>query len=453
MEVEGQGEDRQKLYKQKEEQQVELIERILDKVNFRLAIVKVKENKGAAGIDKMPVEVLDQYFNAHGNEIKEQIREKKYKPQPVRRVYIPKANGGKRPLGIPTAADRVVQQAVAQVLAKGYERYFSEHSYGFRPERNCQMAIEEVLGYLNEGYEWVIDLDIEKYFDTVNHDKLISILRERIKEDKTLHLIRSFLRAGIMEDGLTSPSIEGVPQGGPLSPVLSNVYLDKLDRELEARGLHFVRYADDCNIFVKSEMAADRVMKSVTSWLERKLKLKVSATKTKVVRPTKSTFLGFTFWKDAQGWKCRPAEDRKKRLKDKTREILCRRKAVARPMKNTFTMLNWLIRGWINYYRIGSMKTFMMEYGAWLRHKVRVVILKQWKNPGTIHKNLQKLNRIVGCNFSNEEIYKVANSRLGWYRKCSGYVVNYALGAGILGKKTKDRPGLVDPLQYYLSKT
>lgn len=453
MEVKGQGEDRQRLYKQKEEQQVELIERILDEGNFRQAIAKVKRNRGAAGIDKIPVRELDQYFREHGEEIKRQIREKKYKPQPVRRVYIPKANGGKRPLGIPTAADRVVQQATAQVLAKGYERYFSAHSYGFRPGRSCQMAVEEALEYLNEGYEWVIDLDIEKYFDTVNHDKLISILREHIYDAKTLHLIRAFLRAGIMEDGLTSPSTEGVPQGGPLSPVLSNVYLDKLDKELEARGLHFVRYADDCNIFVKSEKAADRVMKSVTSWLERKLKLKVSATKTKVVRPTKSTFLGFTFWKSTEGWKCKPAKDRKKRLKDKTRDILCRKKAVARPMKDTFIMLNWLIRGWINYYRIGSMKNFLEEYGAWLRHKVRVVIMKQWKRPRTIYKNLQKLNRIVGCKFSDEEIYKVANARLGWYRQCGLYVVNYALNPEILGRKTKDRPGLVDPLQYYLSKT
>ena len=432
---------------------MELIERILDEVNFRLAIGKVKENRGAAGIDKMTVNMLDKYFRAHGEENKRQIREKRYKPQPVRRVYIPKTDGKKRPLGIPTVVDRVVQQATAQVLTKGYERYFSEHSYGFRPDRNCHMAVEEALEYLNEGYEWVIDLDIEKYFDTVNHDKLISILREHINDAKTLHLIRSFLRAGIMEGGLTSPSMEGVPQGGPLSPILSNVYLDKLDKELEARGLHFVRYADDCNIFVKSEMAADRVMKSVTSWLERKLKLKVNATKTRVVRPTNSTFLGFTFWKSAEGWKCRPADDRKKRLYDKTREILCRRRAVARTIKDTFTLLNWLIRGWINYYRIGNMKRFIEEFGSWLRHKVRVVILKQWKRPKTIYKNLQKLNRIVKCGFSEEEIYKVANSRLGWYRRSGMYVVNYALNPEILGRKTKDRPGLVDPLRYYLSNT
>ena len=430
---------------------MELIEWILQDENIDKAIKAVKQNKGANGIDKMTVGELDAYFALHRNEIKTQIREGKYKPNPVRRAYIPKSNGKKRPLGIPTVVDRVVQQATAQVLSLGYDKYFSEHSYGFRLNRNCQQAVEEALGYLNEGYEWVIDLDIEKYFDTVNHDKLISILRERINDAKTLRLIRQFLQAGVMENGLINPSEEGVPQGGPLSPVLSNVYLDKLDKELESRGLCFVRYADDCNIFVKSEMAANRVMKSVTSWLERKLKLKVSATKTKVVRPTKSNFLGFTFWKNGEGWKCKPANDRKKRLYEKTRAILCRRKAVARPMKSTIEQLNWLIRGWINYYRIGSMKIFLEEYGQWLRHKVRVVILKQWKKPKRIYLNLQKLNRIVGCNFTDEEMLKVANSRLGWYRRSGMYVVNFALNPQILGCKTKGRPGLVDPLNYYLS--
>ena len=430
---------------------MELIEWILQEENMDKAIKSVKRNRGAYGVDKMSVKELDSYFAQHRDEIKTQIREGKYRPNPVRRAYIPKSNGKNRPLGIPTVVDRVVQQATAQVLSLGYDKYFSEHSYGFRPNRNCQQAVEEALKYLNEGYEWVIDLDIEKYFDTVNHDKLISILRERINDAKTLRLIRQFLQAGVMENGLINPSEGGLPQGGPLSPVLSNVYLDKLDKELESRGLCFVRYADDCNIFVKSEMAANRVMKSVTSWLERKLKLKVSATKTKVVRPTKSNFLGFTFWKSNEGWKCKPANDRKKRLYDKTRAILCRRKAVARPMKSTFEQLNWLIRGWINYYRIGSMKTFLEEYGQWLRHKVRVVILKQWKMPMRIYLNLQKLNRIVGCNFTDEELLKVANARLGWYRRSGMYVVNFALNPQILGRKTKGRPGLVDPLSYYLS--
>lgn len=451
MEAEGRGDGQRQLYEQTEEQQVELIEWILQDRNIDEAVKAVKRNKGAAGVDGMMVEELDGYFAIHREEIKAQIREGRYKPSPVRRVYIPKANGKKRPLGIPTVVDRVVQQATAQILSLGYDKYFSDNSYGFRPGRDCQQAIGKALEYLNEGYEWVIDLDIEKYFDTVNHDRLISILRERINDAKTLRLIRQFLRAGVMEGGLMSPSEEGVPQGGPLSPVLSNVYLDKLDRELESRGLHFVRYADDCNIFVKSEMAADRVMKSVTNWLERKLRLKVSATKTKVVRPTKSNFLGFTFWKDKNGWKCRPADDRKKRLYDKTREILCRRKAAARTMRSTFMQLNWLIQGWINYYRIGSMKAFLDVYGQWLRHKVRVVILKQWKRPKAIYRNLRKMNQIVNGGFEDDRLSSIANARQGWYRMANIREINFLLNPTILGKRTKDRPGLVDPLAYYLS--
>ena len=432
---------------------MELIDRILSDRNIEAAIHAVKSNRGAAGIDKMTVDALEVYFAEHGEEIKEQIRTKKYQPQPVRRVYIPKANGKQRPLGIPTVVDRVIQQAVAQVLSRGYERYFSEYSYGFRPNRDCHKAIGKVLEYLNEGCEWVVDLDIEKYFDTVNHDKLISILRERINDAPTLHLIRSLLKAGVMENGLSSPTTEGVPQGGPLSPVLSNVYLDKFDKELESRGLRFVRYADDCNIFVKSEMAADRVIASVSSWLERKLRLKVNASKSKVVRPTGSTFLGFTFWKSTDGWRPRPAKDRKDRICGKVKTILCRRKAAAVPLGYTFTKLNQVLRGWINYFRIGSMKVWLRnDFAPWMRHKVRVVILKQWKKPKTIQRNLSRLNAKLHCNMSDEDIYKTANSRLGWYGKASGNVVNFLLGPKVLAlpNKKENRPGLVDPLAYYL---
>ena len=305
---------------------MKLINEIVEARNFWEAWVSVKRNHGAAGIDKMPTEELDVYLSKHMDEIVSSICDKKYKPSPVRRVYIPKPNGKQRPLGIPTVVDRVVQQAAAQVLSRVYEPVFSDNSYGFRPQRSCHMAIHKALEYLNDGYEWVVDFDIEKYFDTVNHDKLISILREQVNDSATLHLVRSFLKAGVMENGLVHTTSEGVPQGGCISPILSNIYLDKLDKELESRGLRFVRYADDFDIFVKSEMAANRVMASVSSWLERKLRLKVSATKTKVVRPMKSNFLGFTFWKSTKGWECKPTDTAKKKLETKVREVLLRKR-------------------------------------------------------------------------------------------------------------------------------
>lgn len=429
---------------------MKLIEKILSEENLNEAVKRVKTNKGACGIDKMPVGELEEYFRKHKEEIISSIMNTTYKPQPVRRVYIPKPNGKKRPLGIPTAVDRVVQQATAQVLSQIYDESFSDNSYGFRPKRSAHDAIDKVLNYLNEGCEWVIDLDIEKYFDTVNHDKLISILREKVNDKTTLHLIRSFLRAGVMENGLTSPTEIGVPQGGPLSPILSNVYLDKFDKELEERGLRFVRYADDCDIFVKSEMSANRVMKSVTSWLERKLFLKVSATKTKVVRPTKSNFLGFTFWKDSIGWKCRPSEDRKAKLYAKIKEILKRKVAAAEPLSYIFTKVNQTVKGWINYFRIGSMKTFITEFGQWLRHKIRVIIIKQWKKPKRIYVNLQRINKRFKCNFTDEDIFKVANSRLGLYRQCGMNVINFILSPTVLAIRKANRPGLVNPLEYYL---
>lgn len=435
---------------------MELMDVILSKENIEMAVTAVKRNKGAAGIDKMQVGELDEYLAKNLDNIVRQIQNKVYKPQPVRRVYIPKPNGKQRPLGIPTVVDRVIQQAVSQVLMKEYDPYFSNYSYGFRPNRSAHMAIEQVLEYLNDGCEWVVDFDIEKYFDTVNHDKLISTLRERVKDDKTLHLIRSFLKAGVLDKGLVSSTTMGVPQGGPLSPILSNIYLDKLDKELESRGLRFVRYADDFDIFVRSEKSAERVMKSVSSWVERKLFLKVSATKTKVVRPTDSNFLGFTFWKSGDGWKPKPMEDRKKKLKEKVKVILKRNEASSRKLSVTITKLNQVIRGWINYFRIGSMKEFLeKEFSPWLRHKVRVVIMKQWKRPRTIYRNLQILNRRFKCRMSDEEIFKVANSRDGWYKRSTGNVINFVLSPKVLAlpNKKENRPGLIDPLKYYCGST
>ena len=447
-----------------EMQQVDdVLEKILMPENIREAVKEVKQNKGAPGIDQMTVDELNAYFALNESNVIQQIRNKEYKPQPVRRVYIPKPNSDKkRPLGIPTVVDRVVQQAIARILTIEYDPLFSEHSYGFRPNRDCHKAMAEALMYLNEGRTWIIDFDIEKYFDTVNHDKLISILRENINDAVILHLIRAFLKAGVMDEGLVSPTEEGVPQGGPLSPVLSNVYLDKLDKELEARGLAFVRYADDFVIFARSQKSADRVMKSVSSWIERKLFLRVSPTKTHIVPPSRSEFLGFGFWKSGSEWKCKPIASRKARLWDKLRTVTCRRKAAALPLSVTVNKVNEILRGWINYYRISNMKDFMYETGAWIRHRIRIIMVKQWKKPKTIMKNLRWYCTTFKLNFSDEKLYKVANSRKGLYAQCNGDVINYILSPKILGMKItvgkgKNRrtvfPGLVNPLAYYLGNT
>lgn len=329
---------------------------------------------------------------------------------------------------------------------------FSESSYGFRPNRSCHAAIKQALEYLNKGYEWVIDIDIERFFDKVNHDKLIQILREQVNDSGVLNLIRKYLRAGVMEKGIIEATKTGVPQGGPISVILSNVYLDKLDKELEHRGLRFVRYADDVLIFTKSETAANRVMGSISSWIERKLYLKVNAAKSKVVRPTRSKYLGFTFLKNGGQWKVKPTKEKKAKLYQSMREYLKRGKAVARPLTVTIKRVNEIVMGWINYFRIGMMKQYLEEFGSWLRHKIRVIIMKQWKRPRTIFKNLSYLNRKYKNGFDKESIFKVANSRLGWYKTCSMNVVNYIINPTLLETKIKDGAGLLNPLNYYLRK-
>lgn len=431
---------------------MELMEVILSRENLNNAYLKVKANKGASGVDKVSTEELGEYIRENKEYILNSLRNKKYVPKPVRRVYIPKSNGKKRPLGIPTTLDRVIQQAIAQPISEIYENVFSDYSYGFRPNRSGHDAIKQALEYLNLGCEWVIDIDIEQFFDKVNHDKLIQILREEVNERDVLNLIRKYLKAGVMEKGIVRATKTGVPQGGPLSVVLSNIYLDKLDKELEKRGLRFVRYADDALIFTKSEMAANRVMKSISDWLERKLFLKVNVTKSKVVRPMRSKYLGFTFLKHEGKWKVKPQSEKKAKLYKVMQEYLKRGKATSRSLSVTFKRVNQIVKGWVNYYRIGMMKGFMAKFGQWLRHKIRVIIIKQWKNPRTIYKNLSYINRKYKNGFNHESIFKVANSRLGWYRRCGMNVVNYILNPKLLETKIKDRPALVNPLNYYLRK-
>lgn len=429
---------------------MDLMEVILSKENLNRAYKKVVANKGASGIDEITVEELGSYIRENQEAIINSLRNRTYFPKPVRRVYIPKSNGKMRPLGIPTALDRTIQQAIAQPISEIYEEIFSDHSYGFRPNRSCHDAIKQALVYLNDDYEWVIDIDIEQFFDKVNHDKLIQILREQVSDSATLNLIRKYLKAGVMEQGLLKATKTGVPQGGPLSVVLSNIYLDKLDKELEQRGLRFVRYADDVLIFTKSEMAANRVMKSISDWIERKLFLRVNATKSKVVRPTRSKYLGFTFLKHGGQWKVKPTTEKKKALYKKMSEYLKRGKAISRSLVVTIKRVNQMVVGWINYFRIGMMKGFMEEFGAWLRHKMRVIVIKQWKKPKTIYRNLSYYNKKYKNGFNHEAIFKVANSRLGWYRRCGMNVVNFILSPELLETKVKDGAGLLNPLQYYL---
>ena len=439
-----------KFYNERGVTTMDLIEVITSKENLNRAYKKVVSNKGASGIDEMTVKELGNYIREHKDEIISSLRNRTYMPKPVRRVYIPKSNGKKRPLGIPTVLDRTIQQAIAQPISDIYENIFSDYSYGFRPNRSCHDAIKQALIYLNQGNGWVIDIDIEQFFDKVNHDKLIQILREQVNDSTTLNLIRKYLRAGVMEKGIEKATKTGVPQGGPLSVILSNIYLDKLDKELEERGLRFTRYADDVLIFTKSEKAANRVMNSITKWLEKKLFLKVNATKTKVVKPTRSKYLGFTFIKHGGEWKVRPTNEKKKALKDKLCEYLKRNKAVARPLAVTIKRVNEILRGWINYFRIGIMKNFMTKLGEWLRHKIRVIVIKQWKRPRTIYRNLMYLNRKYKNGFSHEDIFKVANSRLGWYKRSSMNVVNFIISKELLETKIKDGAGLLNPLSYYL---
>lgn len=367
----------------------QLLEQILSRENMFAALNKVKANKGAGGIDGISTEEIDQYLINNWVEIRDKIRRRKYKPKPVRRVEIPKPNGGVRNLGIPTVVDRVIEQAIAQVLTPIAEPHFSDNSYGFRPNRKAQQAIVKLLEYFNDGYTYIVDIDLEKFFDNVPQDKLMTLVHNLINDPDTESLIRKYLNAGVMIKGNYEKTPKGTPQGGNLSPLLSNIMLNELDKELEARGLHFVRYADDCIIAVGSSAAANRVMATVTKWIEKKLGLKVNATKSKVTKPRKLKYLGYGFWKDKAGWKARPHKESIRRFQRKLKQLTKRSWSV--PMTYRINRLNQVIRGWINYFRLGDMKTVLRKIDERLRTRMRIVIWKQWKTSGKRLWGLRKL--------------------------------------------------------------
>jgi len=356
-----------------------LMEEVCERENLKAALWQVRANKGSPGVDGMTVVGLKDHLKQHWPAIREQLLNGTYEPQPVRRVEIPKPDGGGvRKLGIPSVLDRFIQQAVLQVLQRQWDRTFSDHSYGFRPGRSAHQAVAQAQQYIAEGHGWCVDLDLEKFFDRVNHDKLMGQIAKRVADKRLLKLIRAFLNAGVMENGLVSPSVEGTPQGGPLSPLLSNLVLDELDRELEHRGHRFVRYADDCNIYVGSERAGQRVMESVTRFITQKLKLKVNETKSAVARPQERKFLGFSFTAGPEVKRV-IAPKALDRFKRRIREITRRAKSVS--METTMEELAPYMRGWRSYFGFCETPEVLIGLTRWVRLRLRAAMWRQWKTP------------------------------------------------------------------------
>jgi RNA-directed DNA polymerase len=358
----------------------QLMEEVCGRENCKQALKRVKANKGSAGVDGMTVQQLPEYLKQHWPVIREQLLSGTYEPQPVRRVEIPKPDGGVRKLGIPTVLDRFIQQAVMQVLQGRWDRTFSDHSYGFRPGRSAHQAVEQAQQYIAEGYRWVVDLDLEKFFDRVSHDKLMARIETRVSDRRMLKLIRSFLKAGVMEGGLVSPVDEGTPQGGPLSPLLSNIVLDEFDRELERRGLRFARYADDSNIYVRSRRAGERVMASISAFITTKLKLKVNQQKSAVARPWERKFLGFSFTREREPRR-RIAPKAVLRFKERVRELTSRTRGVS--IERMAEELAQYLKGWLGYFGKCQTPSMLQGLEEWTRRRLRSVIWKQWKR-GTV---------------------------------------------------------------------
>jgi RNA-directed DNA polymerase len=396
----------------------QLMEEVCGRENCRQALARVRANKGSAGVDGMSVQQLPEHLKQHWPVIRAQLLSGNYRPQPVKRVEIPKPDGGIRKLGIPTVLDRFIQQAVMQVLQRRWDRTFSEHSYGFRPGRSAHQAVEQAQRYMAAGYRWVVDLDLEKFFDRVNHDKLMAKIAERVSDKRLLKLIRAFLKAGVMEGGLVSPVDEGTPQGGPLSPLLSNIVLDEFDRELKRRGLRFARYADDSNIYVRSRRAGERVMKSITRFITTKLKLKVNEQKSAVARPWERKFLGFSFT-NAGIPKRRIAPKAVDRFKGRIRELTSRTRGVS--VERMAEDLTRYLRGWVGYFGKCETPSVLESLEQWFRRRLRSAIWKQWKRGSVRFAELRK--RKVGKDLAAQ----TAGSAHGPWRLADSPALHLAL--------------------------
>ena len=417
-----------------------MLEKILDYRNIQKALEQVISNRGAEGVDGMKTDMLRQWLEANWIGWKGSILDGSFRPQPVRKVEIPKPGGGKRMLGIPCVSDRLLQQAISQWLGSQYEPGFSGHSYGFREGRNAHQAVLKAQGYLEEGKEWIVELDLDQFFDRVNHDKLMGTLAKRIEDKRTLKLIRSYLNSGIMEGGLVSARTEGVPQGSPLSPLLSNIVLDALDKELETRGHSFVRYADDVSIYVGSERSAGRVLETTTGYIEKELKLKVNRMKSQISRPDQSNLLGFSFRRRADKWEVKIADKSVKRIKKKIRAGTQRKDPT--PTREKIKKMESVLEGWVNYFRIARATTVMRELDGMVRHRLRMGIWKQWKTPQNRIRNLKKLD------IGKRLLYRWGTSSTNYCRIANSQLLKTAISNRVLQKA-----GYIGFSQHYYWKT
>jgi RNA-directed DNA polymerase len=397
----------------------ELMEEVCERENLKQALKRVEQNRGSPGVDGMKTGQLRGYLKKHWPTIKGKLLKGNYKPHPVLRVEIPKPDGGVRQLGIPTVLDRFVQQSVMRVLQRKWDPTLSDHSYGFRPNRSAHEAVVAAQDFMLEGYDWVVDIDLEKFFDRVNHDRLMSHLAKRIGEKRLLKLIRRFLNAGVMEDGLVSPTEEGTPQGGPLSPLLSNIVLDELDRELERRGHRFARYADDCNIYVKSERAGHRVMASIGKFITKKLKLRVNETKSKVGRAGERKFLGFRLRRIKEEVRREVSPESEERFRNRVRELTNRNRGVS--VEQMVEELNRYLRGWFGYYGFAERPWLWKRLDQWIRRRLRAMIWKQWKVPK------RRADALIRRGIRRTEAIKIANSGKGPWRVSKSPPLHHAL--------------------------